>query len=198
MNDEAPRARSWWQTMAGLMTGISALVIAFAVLLIALHQIGVIGTRSPVATAPDAATAERTKNANSPPRSLAAGAGVADSGPKVSFAVPRTVSLGKADNLSYAIRTVTVEPRNTESVRLVFMVRMHNQQPYPANFWDDSFRLLTDDGVIAASGGLNAVVDARSSSAEQPVIFIVPKQSAPRALRIQYAGESTELPVRLL
>lgn len=196
MSDQAPRP-SWWQTTAGLLTGVAALVIAFAILLIALNQVGVIGTRAPAATPPVSAAAERATNGDSPPRSLAAGAGI-DSERQVSFAVPRTVSLGKSDNLSYAIRTVVVEPRNSESVRLVFMVRMHNQQGYQANFWDDSFRLLTHDGVIPASGQLNDVVDARSSSAERAVVFIVPKGAVPRALQIQYAGESTELPIRLI
>jgi hypothetical protein len=77
------------------------------------------------------------------------------------------------------------------------MVRLNNTQGYAANFWDDSFRLVTEDEIIPASGGLNDVVDARSFSAERRVVFNVPNRAKVRALRISYADETTDLPLRL-
>jgi hypothetical protein len=75
---------------------------------------------------------------------------------------------------------------------------MRNPGPYPTNFWDASFRLVTHNAVIAASGGLNVLVEGRSDSAAERVMFVVPNTSVPRALRIDFRGESTELPLRLL
>lgn len=116
--------------------------------------------------------------------------------PTLEFSVPRTVAVGTADTVSFVIQSATVEPRNPDSVRVVLLMRLSNRGPYPTNFWDASFRLVAHDAVIPASGGLNAVIDARSDSALERVQFVVPMSSVPRALRIEHGGETVELPLR--
>lgn len=108
------------------------------------------------------------------------------------------MTVGKGDGVTFVIESAVTEARNAESLKLVLQVRMRNAEPYPANFWDASFRLVTHNTVIPASGGLNALVEGRSDSALERVQFVVPNNSVPRALRIDFAGESTEIPLRVL
>lgn len=116
--------------------------------------------------------------------------------PVLEFAVPRTVGVGKSDDVSFVIQGASIEPRNPESVRVVLLVRMNNRSAYPANLWDASFRLLTHNSVIPANGGLNEIVAPRSDSALERVQFVVPLTSTPRALKIEHGGETVELPLR--
>ncbi|MGH6609388.1 MAG: hypothetical protein ACRECQ_03940 [Burkholderiaceae bacterium] len=97
--------------------------------------------------------------------------------------------------MSFTIDEAIIEPRNSESVRVVFLVRMHNAQSAPATFADESFRLLTKDSSIAANGGLSETVGANKDSPLERVQFVVPLSSPPRALQIEHGGEKVELPV---
>jgi hypothetical protein len=115
--------------------------------------------------------------------------------PTVDFSVPRIVAVGKGGEVSFTIAEVAIEPRNSESMRLVLLVRMLNKQRQAADFVDENFRLLTQDSVIPANGGLGETVGAGSESALERVQFLVPVNSVPRALKIEFGGESTELPL---
>jgi hypothetical protein len=158
------------------------------------------------APAPVAAPAEPApSNPTVPLKGISAGAGInanatrsGDKPPVLEFATPRTVVVGKGDDVSFVIQGASIEPRNPESVRVVLLVRMNNRSAYPANLWDASFRLLTQNSVIPANGGLNEVVAARSDSALERVQFVVPLTSTPRALKIEHGGETVELPLRFL
>ena len=115
--------------------------------------------------------------------------------PTVEFALPRTVTAGKAGDVLFTITEVEIEPRNSESIRLVLLVRMLNKQRQAADFSDQNFRLITKDSVIAANGGLGETVDAGTESTLERVQFLVPVTSVPRALKIEFDGEATELPL---
>ena len=115
--------------------------------------------------------------------------------PAVQFEVPRTVTAGKAGDVSFIISEVTTEPRNSESMRLVLLVRMQNKQRQAADFSDQNFRLVTKDSVIAANGGLGETVGAGMESALERVQFVVPINAVPQTLKIEFGGESTELPL---
>ena len=115
--------------------------------------------------------------------------------PTVEFAVPRTVTAGKVGDISFTIAEVATEPRNSESMRLVLLVRMLNKQRQAADFSDQNFQLITNDSVIAANGGLGETIGAGMESALERVQFVVPMNSVPRALKIDFDGESTELPL---
>lgn len=115
--------------------------------------------------------------------------------PTIEFAVPRTIMVGKAGDISFTIAEVATEPRNSESMRIVLLVRMLNKQRQAADFSDQNFRLVTKDSVIAANGGLGETVGAGMESALERVQFVVPVNSVPQALKIEFGGESTELPL---
>jgi hypothetical protein len=117
--------------------------------------------------------------------------------PIIDFAVPRTVAVGKGGEVSFTIAEVAIEPRNSESMRLVLLVRMLNKQRQAADFADENFRLITQDSVIAANGGLGETIGAGNESALERVQFLVPVNSVPRALKIEFGGEATELPLTL-
>lgn len=142
--------------------------------------------QAPPAT-PDAAASTTTATADSPSAPAIA--------PTVEFSVPRTVAAGKAGDILFTIAEVATEPRNSESMRLVLLVRMLNKQRQAADFSDENFRLVTKDSVIAANGGLGETVGAGMESALERVQFVVPINSVPRALKIDFGGESTELPL---
>jgi hypothetical protein len=152
-----------------------------------------------------AAAATPAPVTKAPMKGIVAGAGVdptaskADGKPPVlEFAVPRTVAVGKSDDVSFVIQGASIEPRNPESVRLVLLVRMNNRSAYGANLWDANFRLITHNAVIPANGGLNVLVDPRSDSMLERVQFVVPLTSVPRALKLEHGGESVELPLRFI
>lgn len=113
--------------------------------------------------------------------------------PAVEFSTPRTVSLAKNAEVSFTIAEATIEPRNPESVRLVLLVRMHNKQRQAAEFADENFRLLTKNSVVPANGGLSETIGANSDSALERVQFTVPLGSDPRAVQVEYGGETVEL-----
>lgn len=159
----------------------------------------------PVASEYDAVPAAPAPVPKAPMKGIVAGAGVDPNAPKaegrppvLEFAVPRTVAVGKSDDVSFVIQGASIEPRNPESVRLVLLVRMNNRSAYGANLWDASFRLITHNAVIPANGGLNVLVDPRSDSMLERVQFVVPLASVPRALKIEHGGEAVELPLRFV
>ncbi len=49
--------------------------------------------------------------------------------------------------------------------------------------------------MIAANGGLGETVGAGMESALERVQFVVPINSVPQALKIEFGGESMELPL---
>ncbi|MGZ9074823.1 MAG: hypothetical protein ACXW13_03515 [Burkholderiaceae bacterium] len=109
--------------------------------------------------------------------------------------MPRTVAVGKGGEVSFTISEVAIEPRNAESMRLVLLVRMQNKQRQAADFADENFRLITHDSVIAANGGLGETVGAGNASGLERVQFLVPFSSVPSALKIEFGGDATELPL---
>lgn len=162
-------------------------------------------SQPPASTESRAARAEPAPPPAVPFKGLASGAGFGQAAPnggdripKLEFAVPQTVAVGKSDEVSFVIQGASIEPRNPESVRLVLLMRLNNRSAYGVNFWDSSFRLITHNATIPASGGLNVLVDGRSDSALEKVQFVVPLSSAPRALKIEFGGEAVELPLRFL
>ena len=124
-------------------------------------------------------------------------AAAVDRTPSVDLSLPRTVSIGKSGEVSFTIADATIEPRNTESMRVILLIRMHNKQRQAATFADENFRLLTKDSVIPANGGLSETILAGTDSTLERVQFLVPLGSAPRALKIEHDGEVIEVPLGL-
>ena len=106
-----------------------------------------------------------------------------------------TVTVDKNGELSFTIAEAAIEPRNPESMRVVLLVRMRNQQRSAARFADENFRLLTRDSVFGAKGGLDEMVGAQSESKLERVEFVVPLGTVARALQIEFGGETAEMPL---
>jgi len=204
-------ARTHGLSFPTLLFGLGVLAAGAAVLLLVLNRMGLIGSVADVPSGTPSVAPPVTppvtisaKGAAGAAKGLIAGAGVApalpapERLPSIELALPRVITLGKGDGASYTITAAMIEPRNAESFALVLLVRMRNSGSYPVNFWDASFRLLAPAGAIAASGGLNELVESRSESPAGRVVFVVPRGSAPHALRVEFAGESTELALRLI
>lgn len=198
MADEQ-KPQSWWQTVPGILTATAGIITAVTGLIVALQQAGVIdtvtkhvpqasnNTRTPLeatkpsaapGTIPSTATPSSTGQPGQYPLTLAAGT---------------EVRLGSA---GYKILAARLDRRNVEKLALRFTVRMTNDGGYPANFWDNTFRLLVDGVPRAPVSGLDKVVQGHSAE-EGDVEFVIPAATQSVVLRIQHPDESTEIPVDL-
>ena len=109
--------------------------------------------------------------------------------------MPRTVAVGKAGEVFFTISEVAIEPRNAESMRLALLVRVQNKQRQAVDIADENFRLITQDSVVSANGGLGETVGAGNESGLERVQFLVPVNAVARALKIEFGGETLELPL---
>lgn len=187
----AEQPRRGWQLLAIVVVGVVLVALA-AWLVVRQANVGRNGAASTQQTsgATVGGILQGSKIADAKP---AAGERL----PVVELQLPQAVTVGRMDAATFTITSAVAEARNAESITLVLQVRMRNSGPYPTNFWDASFRLVTHNAIIPASGGLNALVEGRSDSALERVQFIVPRTSVPRGLMIELAGESTEVPLQL-
>jgi hypothetical protein len=101
----------------------------------------------------------------------------------------------------YKILSARLEPYNAEKDALRFTIRCTNNDDYPMNFWDRSFRLLVDGVPRAPTSGLNEIVDGQSAK-EGDVVFEVPTGENRVVLQISAptpsgTDETTELPFDL-
>jgi hypothetical protein len=88
-----------------------------------------------------------------------------------------------------------LEDFNSEQNRLVIQMRCTSTYDYDTNFWDDSFRLESEDvPPIVASGGLNEIVSGNSFK-DGELVFLLPKSIQKGILKISIKGEKTTLPV---
>jgi hypothetical protein len=114
--------------------------------------------------------------------------------PASAIAMPRLVEIAHG-NLIYTLLAGDVAPRgNGRALRL--RVRVSNEGSYPANFWDDSFRLAVPGRVLGATSGLNEVV-AGHAVQQGVVSFDVPADATGIVLRVSGAGPTAELPLVL-
>lgn len=152
-------------------------------------------TAAPATTAAQAAPSATPEPASAPTATAADASSAPSTLPTIDFSVPRTVAVGKGGEVSFTFAEVAIEPRNSESMRLVLLVRMLNKQRLAADLADQNFQLLTQDSVIPANGGLGETIGAGSESGLERVQFLVPVTAVPKALKIEFGGEATELPL---
>ncbi len=96
----------------------------------------------------------------------------------------------------YRILAAQLDRRNAETLTLRFTVRMTNGERFPANLWDESFRLRVDGVPTAPVGNLNKLVPAQSAE-EGVVEFVIPAAAQAAVLLVRQADESTEIAVDL-
>ena len=127
----------------------------------------------------------------------------ADAAPSVAssdspaYAIDVPAGMGEAahGDLIYAVVAGSVQRRGG-GMRVWLRVRLSNEGFYPANLWDDSFRLVAGGQTIAPNGGLNEVMDRRSI--QQGVIrFDLPTAQRTAILRISDKQRTADLPLDL-
>ncbi|MBO9648464.1 MAG: hypothetical protein J7605_08130 [Variovorax sp.] len=202
MADEE-KSKSWWQTMPGLIASLTAATTAFAGLLVALKQVGWIGSPQPPApqqqqssqgagaSAPSPSPSPSPSQAPAPAAQVAAAAAPASH--PVTLPELREYKLGPA---TYTLLSATLSPQTAEKDALRIQVRMLNNNTYDANFWDKEFRLVLDGVPMAPESNLNELVAARSAK-DGTVMFVVPRGTASVNLQIDYADQQTVIPLTL-
>src|SRR6478752_4796322 len=158
MSDEE-KGKSWWHTLPGILTGVTAIISAVAGLLVAINQTGWLSRSG-------SQLAQRHQSPIAVPQS----AGGREPGATVVLPRLRQYQLG---DFVFTVLGASLSSRNTESGTLSIKVRLLNNKSYPANFWNEQFRLLIDDVPQAPSGSLNEVVDGNAAK-DGEVTFVVP------------------------
>ena len=184
-NDSRPP--SWWQTVPGALTAVAAFITAATGLVLALDQVGLLpspeASRQVAAAHPSSSLSTPTDAQSTPPQD--------NQGPVLEPAL-REIELGEA---KYQFLRVVTQTRNLDTFSLHIQVRLLNESPYPANFWDSTFRLLVDGVPRSPVSHLNEVVDGRSAK-EGEVEFIVPSSATSLVLQLHHSSESAEVPFR--
>jgi hypothetical protein len=189
---EEPRSQSWWQTIPGFLTAVAALITALTGLAVAVYQIRDSQVSAPSGS--EQASPEKPGAASQTPSG--------DGGTQQSGALPAGMEVKLADGyIVYKILSARLEPYNEEKDALRFTVRCTNNDDYPKNFWDRSFRLLVDGVPRAPISGLNEIVDGRSAK-EGDIVFEVPAGENRVVLQISAptpsgSDETTEIPFDL-
>lgn len=187
MADEE-KTKSWWQTLPGLITSLTAAVTAVAGLVVALKQVGWIGE-----TPAQPPTQAQTQTQAQPQARQGTDAAKGPDVYSVTLPALRDYRLG---DYTYTLLAATLSPQTTEKDALRIQVRMTNNQGFDANFWDQSFRLVVDGIPGAPTSNLNELVQARTAK-EGTVLFEVPHGAASVSLQINYLGEQTAVALAL-
>lgn len=197
---EQEKSKSWWHTLPGVITSLTAAVTALAGLVVAIKQTGWFGLQTPPAiTTPSTSTpralpstAAPVTPAQDPPPATSP---TSPARPTYSVGLPaiRDYRLGAA---TFTLLKVELSPQTTEKDALQIRLRMMNRDRFDANFWDRSFRLIVNGVPMAPESGLNELVPAQSAK-EGDVIFVVPRGTPGGKLKITYADGSTEIPLAL-
>ena len=108
--------------------------------------------------------------------------------------IPRIAEVAHGDVIYTLLSGSTVRQGNRSTLRLRF--RVANDGRYPANLWDDSFRLAIGDQLLSPTSGLNEVVGGRTIT-PAIVTFDIPASAEAARLRITLIGQTAELPLDL-
>jgi hypothetical protein len=197
---DAGKATSWWSTLPGIITTVTATLTALTGLIVAINQTGWLGPRTPPAVTTSSAPAPSAPpgpvaavpSAQAPPRSTSP---LPSPGPTSAVGLPalRDYRLG---DVTFTLRQAEVAPRTSEKDTLQVRLRLSNHQRTDANFWDSSFRLIVDGVPVAPVSGLNEVV-AGQAAKEGDVVFVIPRGTTGATLKITHANDSTAIPLQL-
>ena len=196
---ETPRieAKSWWQTLPGVLTAFAAVITAVTGLIVAVRPF-----RSPAESRP--AIEDSGSGASSGATTAAStvsNAGGTTPGPSkaaaqaVRLPSPSQVKLAHGDIVIDLLRA-RLEPYNATTRSLELRVRLTNNGNYGVNFWTATFRLVVDGVPRAPTNGLNEVVDGRAAK-DGDVVFDVPTEAKSVALRLIWGDEQTDVPFDL-
>jgi hypothetical protein len=189
--------KSWWTTLPGVITSITAAVTALAGLVVAIKQTGWFDSDPPARTAaPASSTVTASRQDAAAPTAVApplAAPSPTKSAYPVGLPELRDYKVGAA---TFTLLKAQMSRQTTEKDALQIRVRMMNHGRYDANFWDRWFRLIVNEVPMAPESGLNEIVPAESAK-EGDVIFVVPHGTARSRLKISVGSDSTEIPLAL-
>ena len=211
----APKSGSWWQTIPGTLTATAGIITALTGLLVALHQVGLLdGNEQP---APQTAPSATVQSLNDTPKPSAPATMPAAAPAIVATAVPTTATPSNDMTYSvtfppdaevkfrnnrgegtYKILAAQVERRSTETLALIFTIRLTNNGPVDVGFGNELFRLLVDDVPRAPVSSLIDSVEARSAE-ESDIVFEVPDTAKSLVLQLLVGDkdEVGEVPITL-
>lgn len=213
MAEDEPR-KSWWHTLPGILTSVTATITALGGLVIAINQTNWFSSPEPDAVRPEAEIATEAASSSSgalpqpspvvdrasdsgglalSPRESAAADPPLSGGATVMLPAMRTHALSEAE---FTLLDAALAPRNSESSTLTIRVRLLNNTKYAVNFWDDQFRLLVDGIPRAPNSGLNTIVQGNAAE-DGEIRFNVPKSATHPKLRILFGDETTDIPLTL-
>jgi hypothetical protein len=113
---------------------------------------------------------------------------VAGAPPKGNFSTALAAGqVVKRDDRTYTILKMQIDGGEANDLALEVTARMVNESPYPANFWNDNFRLVVDDVPNAPVGSLNELVDGHAAK-EGVVKFAVRPDAKKAVLQIDRFG----------
>jgi len=194
------KAKSWWHTLPGIITTLTATVTALTGLLVAIHQTDWLGPPTPPVVAKGSAPTPPAPPgpvapappAQAPPPTMSP---LPPRGPTYAVGLPamRDYRLGAA---TFTLLKAEVSPQTSEKDALQVRLRMMNHDRYDKNFMDRSFRLIVDGIPMAPKGGLNELVPGQSAK-EGDVLFVIPRGTTGAKLKITYYDDSTEIPLNL-
>ena len=190
---EKPKLLSWLQTVPGLLTAVAALITALTGLAVAVYQI-----RDSQVSAPSGSEQASPEKPGAAASQTPSGEG----GMQQPRALPAGMEVKLAQGyIVYKILSAHLEPYNAEKDALRFTVRCTNNDDYPMNFWDRSFRLVVDGVPRAPISGLNEIVEGQSAK-EGDIVFEVPTGENKVVLQISAptpsgTDETTEIPFDL-
>ena len=211
MGEDAPK--SWWQTMAGVMTGIAALVTAVAGVIAALNKAGLIGRpEHPPTAGTSQSSTQSGPPVTLPPPSGRTGSRVSPKPPvkidpvvdqkSYSLALPakREYVLGTPfDKARYVILAANLTSYTAEADRLAIQMRVmaEGMQGYPSPFESAQFELTVDDKLVRLQDYFTMNVPP-GESRERALHYIVASAHSHAVLRIVVGLSNAEVPLDLM
>ena len=187
----AAKARSWWLTLPGILTGLAGVISALTGLIVAVQQLRPASHPAAVSTTQASALGTNASAANTSASTVAAGrtrASGARSPMVVSFSQGRHAQTGA---YRYDILGATARAGNPGELGLALRVRMTNGGSFPGNFWSATFRLrlgaptnMLDDVVAAGTTDVGEVDFTLPSTARRVTLLVGDDASKAVALPI--------------
>jgi len=192
----AAKARSWWLTLPGILTGLAGVISALTGLIVAVQQLRPV-SHPAVSTTQASALGTNASAANTSTSTVAAGrtrASGARSPMVVSFSDGRHAQIGA---YRYDILAATARAGNPGELGLALRVRMTNGGSFPGNFWSATFRLRLGASISAPSNMLDDVVAAGTTDVGE-VDFTLPSSARRGTLLVgDDASKAVALPISL-
>jgi hypothetical protein len=217
----AEERKSWWQTAAGVMTGVAALITAFTGLIVALHQIrkgdsegGKLPEQSASTHAPSSGDDSKTRkgveqsvSTHTPPskvgfpkggeQRLSTAPAVNRPAHALSLPTKHEFVLGSGGQTGrFILTSARLEPHTTESdlLKIAVQVVVDGQQQYPFN--NMQFELRIDEQPYKSTTYFNEYIPA-GQSRDHAVHFTIPHGPTRAVLWIHEWLSNAEIPLDL-